>query len=93
MISQLCFFFSTFTIILWTEALEICTVVNFASEGAELALQYSDHFILALDFAKIIWYFTFNFRNGNFELQNAVIAKRSMLLHSYLRSVVPFAKM
>lgn len=42
---------------------------NFALEGAELVVQYLDHFSLALDFAKIIWYFTFNFRNGNFELQ------------------------
>lgn len=66
---------------------------NFASEGTELAVQYLDHFILALDFAKIIWYFTFNFRHGNFELKNAVIAKRSMFLCSYLSSVVVFAKM
>lgn len=69
MISQFCFFFSTFTIILWTETPGICTGGNFALEGAELVIQYLDHFSLALDFAKIIWYFTFNFRNGNFELQ------------------------
>lgn len=49
--------------------------------SGEKELQYSDNFILALDFSKIIWYSTFNFRSGNFELQNAVTARDQ---HSYV---------